>query len=253
MISPGPRFRRDEMTQHTVDYGTTPISFDLVYAKRKTLGITVHPTDVDAHGAARVTVTAPEGTPLDAVEARVRKRASWILAQQADLARYWPPVAPRQYVSGESHWYLGRKLRLKVYPSPTDIVKPTRHYLCAYVRDEAPAHVREVVHAWYRKRARRIFNERLAACYPKVVHLGVPAPELRLRAMEARWGSTTGTVITLNTKLIQAPQACIDYVILHELAHLAAPDHSSRFYELLSRLVPEWQKVREELNTFRTA
>ncbi len=215
------------MTQHTVDYGNTLITFELIFAPRKTLGIIVRPEDL------RVTVTAPEGTDLDEAKARVRKRASWILAQQADLARYWPPVPPRQYVSGESHWYLGRKLRLKVYSSPTDIVKPTRHYLRAYVRDETPAHVREVVHAWYRKRARRIFSERLAACYPKVVHLGVPTPELRLRAMEARWGSTTGTVITLNTKLVQAPQ------VMHRLRHppqswrtsASRPDHSSRFYE----------------------
>jgi len=236
-----------DVTQHTVNYGNTPITFELEFADRKTLGISVHPEDL------RVTVAAPEGTDIDEIKARVKKRAEWILAQQADLARYWPPVPPRQYVSGEAHWFLGRKLRLKVYPSPTDIVKPTRHYLRVYVRDEAPAHVREVVHAWYRKRARWIFADRLATCYPKVEHLGVPYPELRLRAMEARWGSTTDTVITLNTKLVQAPQACIDYVILHELAHLAAPDHSGRFYDLLRRLVPEWERLREELNTFRTA
>ena len=85
------------MTLHTVHHGNTPITFDLSYADRKTLGITVHPEDL------RVAVTAPSGTPLDAVLAHVAKRAPWIPAQQTDLARYWPPVPPRRYVAGASH------------------------------------------------------------------------------------------------------------------------------------------------------
>ena len=238
------------MTQHTIHHGNTPITFDLAYADRKTLGISVHPEDL------RVTVTAPTGTSLDAVLARVAKRAPWILTQQADLARYWPPVPPRRYVPGETHWYLGRKLRLKVHASPKDNVKVTRHFLNAHVRSEDPDYVRKVVHAWYRKRAEGVFRSRLGICYPKTQHLGVPMPELRVRAMDARWGSTTGFVVTLNTKLVQAPQACIDYVIYHELAHLAPATadqpHGPAFTTLLRRLVPDWEQRREELNTFRS-
>jgi predicted metal-dependent hydrolase len=78
------------------------------------MGISVHPKDLR--------VTAPTGTDLDAILARVAKRAPWILDQQADLARYWPPVLSRTYVPGETHWYLGHKLRLKIYESPKDIV-----------------------------------------------------------------------------------------------------------------------------------
>jgi hypothetical protein len=236
---------RKIMTEHTVNYGTTPIRFELSYADRKTLNITVHPEDL------RVTVTAPEGASLEAVKAHVLKRASWILDQQQDLARYWPPVPPRQYLSGEAHWYLGRKLRLKVLESPVDIVKPTRTTLRAYVRDTDPDHVRGVVHDWYRKRAKTVFAARLDACYPKAQHLGIAKPELRVRAMEARWGSTKEGTVTLNTKLVQAPKSCIDYVIYHELAHIAAPDHGAGFYELLTRLAPDWEAQREALNTFR--
>lgn len=237
------------VSQHTVRHGETEISFELDFADRKTMGISVHPEDL------RVTVTAPAGTPLEDILARVSKRAGWILAQQADLARYWPPVPPRRYVAGETHWYLGRKLRLKVHDSPVDSVKVTRHILDAHVRDESPDHVREVVHDWYRKRAKRVFAERLAACMPKARILGIPEPELRARSMDARWGTTTGNVVTLNTKLVQAPVGCIDYVIYHELAHLS-PDaadapHGPAFQAVLRRLVPDWRERRAELNTFR--
>jgi predicted metal-dependent hydrolase len=113
------------------------------------------------------------------------------------------------------------------------------------------------VHTWYRKRARQVFAERLAAVYSKARLLGIPEPELRVRAMAARWGSATGTVITLNTKLVQAPIGCIDYVVCHELAHLApeageAP-HGAGFEGVLRRLAPDWQARREELNPFRGA
>jgi predicted metal-dependent hydrolase len=89
------------MSTQSVQYGTAEIQYELTYAQRKTLGISVRPD-------LRVTVKAPEGTPLEEIEARVLKRVPWIRKQQKDFERYLPHLPPRQYVSGETHRYLGR-------------------------------------------------------------------------------------------------------------------------------------------------
>lgn len=231
-------------TAHSIEYGTTTIHFELDYAARKTLGISVHPDDL------RVTVTAPQDTALADIEAKVHKHAAWILKQQRELARYLPHLPARRYVSGETHRYLGKPSRLKVIESVKDIVKPTRGWLRVYVKKKDPARVKRLLEAWYRARAEKIFAERLAACYPKVEHLGAPYPDLIIRVLKTQWGNCRGTTITLNVKLIQVPPDYIDYVIYHELCHLVEPNHTARFYELLGRVLPDWETRRDKLNLF---
>ena len=111
--------------------------------------------------------------------------------------------------------------------------------------------IKRLLDDWYRARARQVFAERLEACYPKVEHLDVIYPDLSIRVLKSRWGSCSPKGrITLNVKLIQVPKAYIDYIIFHELCHLAEPNHSSRYYELLDRVLPDWRKRRERLNGF---
>lgn len=232
------------MTLHTVVYGNSRIDFELTYSTRKTLGIVVRQDQ-------RVVVTAPEGSNLDDIKALVHKRGSWILKQQQELECYPGPPPPREYVSGETYTYLGRRYRLKVLASPKDIVKPTRGRLRVYAQDHDPARVKHLVEAWYRTRAKHIFAQRLETCYLRAKHLGIPYPTLSIRKMKTRWGSCPGPGrILLNVYLVQAPVACIDYVILHELCHLVEANHGPRFEALMNRLLPDWQERREMLNTF---
>jgi predicted metal-dependent hydrolase len=245
-----PGFPAREMSSRSAQYGTTEIEYELTYAPRKTLGITVQPDDL------RVIVKAPEGTPVEEVEARVLKRASWILKQQKELERYLPHLPPRQYVSGETHRYLGRQHRLKVIESENGIEESVRRdgsFIYVQVHDKANTErVKELLDAWYHDRARRVFEERLEACYPKVAHVGVPYPTIAVRAMSTRWGSCSANGrITLNVKLIRVPKPYIDYVIFHELCHLAESNHTPRFFELLDRILPDWRRRREQLNRYQ--
>ncbi len=167
---------------------------------------------------------------------------------------FWKRMMAR-YVSGETHRYLGRQHRLKVLENENgaqESVKRDRSFIYVHVEDKADAgRVRELLDAWYHDHARRIFQERVEACYPKVEHIGVPRPAIVVRAMSTRWGSCSASGrITLNVKLIQAPKLYIDYVVFHELCHLAEPNHSPRYYELLDRVLPDWRERRERLNAF---
>ena len=228
-----------------LEYGTQIISYELNYAERKTLTISVHPD-------LTVTVVAPEGNSPTDVEVRLRKRAAWIVKKQRQYEKYLPHLPPRQYVSGESHRYLGRQYRLKVRENQGEGVEVGRDYIYVDAPDKADTeHVQRLLDAWYLDCARETFTERLGACFPKMRHAGIPYPKLSIRAMSSRWGSTSPSGrITLNVKLIQVPRAYIDYVIYHELCHLQEPNHGPGYYQLLYRVLPDWRERREKLNGF---
>ena len=233
--------------EYAVQYGSATIGYDLAFASRKTLGITVRPD-------LTVGVRAPLGAALEEIEAAVKKRAAWILKQQRELVRYLPHLPPRQYVSGESHRYLGRQYRLKVSAGAesTPGVAQTRNTLEVTVTDPADRKgVKELLDAWYRARAGEVFVARLSACYPKVQHLGLPYPQLAVREMRSRWGSCDpDDRITLNIKLILVPEELIDYVIYHELCHLREHHHGKAFYQLLDRVLPAWRERKRKLEEF---
>lgn len=95
-----------------------------------------------------------------------------------------------------------------------------------------------------------VFQEILDQLYPLLAPYGVAYPQLRLREMKSRWGSCLvyKQTITLNTNLLTCSRRCIEYVVLHELCHFVHPNHSPRFYELLSSFLPDWKQRRQELN-----
>lgn len=228
---------------HRLQYGDSTIEYSLLYAQRKTLGISVRPDST-------VQVKAPLGTALADVEAIVRRRANWILRHQRQFENYPAPTPPRQYVSGETHRYLGRQYRLKVVESEREWVKLSRGYL--HVATASPRdteHVKALVDGWYHRQATRVFQERLDACYPRVKRFGIPYPPFVIRPLKSRWGSCSPAgKITLNLKLIQTPKACIDYVILHELCHLQEHNHGAGYYQLLGQVCPDWKARKAQLN-----
>ncbi len=232
------------MSTYTIQYGETTIAYDLDYGPRKTLAISVEPN-------LRVSVTAPEDSDPEVIAAKVRKRAAWILRQQRELSQYLPQTPPRQYVSGETHRYLGRQHRLRVAESTDEGVKLTRGWLHVHTADRGDTErVRALLDGWYMRQAERVFPERLSAMLPRVQPLGVAErPALSIKPLVARWGSCSGGgTITLNLRLAQVPKPYIDYVIVHELCHLVEHNHSRRFYGLLDRAMPDWRERRRELN-----
>jgi hypothetical protein len=233
---------------HILQYGNTTLEYQLSFAPRKTLAIDVHPD-------LRISVKAPEGADLPAIEAKIRQRAPWILRQQRKYELYLPHLPPREYVSGETHRYLGRQYRLKVQPDPAEAVKLSRGYFFITLPDQTDTgRVRSLLTDWYRCQARRVFRERLDLCFERLRFLKLDYPALDIRRMDTRWGSCTPEgKIMLNLALIQAPKPYIDYVIVHELCHLKEHHHGPAFYRLLDRAMPNWQQRREALNRFEVA
>jgi predicted metal-dependent hydrolase len=225
--------------------GGRPLTYNLRFADTSRLSISVHP-DLS------VSAIAPFGVDAEAVDARVHRRLPWITRQQLRFEQYHPLPAPRRYVGGETHLYLGRQYRLRFRRGP-DGVRLLGRYL--WVSSERPAtawKVEALLNQWYRARAPEVFARRLAGLQSRAPWLRVvSASVLRVRMMTHRWGSCTpaGNIL-LNPELVKAPVGCIDYVLAHELCHLRAMDHSPRFVRLLGSLVPDWERARKKLNTF---
>lgn len=219
------------------------IEYALKRSNRKTLAISVLPDG-------SVEVVAPLRASADAIDNRVRRRRRWIAKQRLYFAQFEPRLTPRRYVPNETHLYLGRQYRLALKNGGQgDAVSADGARLI--VRTRRPASARKVealIDAWYATRAHARFSARLDALFTPFARRGLAKPKVAVRSLKRRWGSLShaGT-LTLNRALIQAPPSCIDYVIVHELCHLVQADHGPKFYALLVRLMPDWQKRKLRL------
>lgn len=230
-------------TLHEIAYGRETIAYEVRFlSSRRTLGIEVHP-DMS------VVVRAPADCAPEMIRARVGKRASWISKQLSNFQRYSPRTPARQYVSGETHLYLGRQYRLKVGAGETASMKMNRGHLLLTLPGKAdPDRVKTLLHRWYLDHARQFFIAVLDQWLPRFK--GYRRPRLIVRAMQSRWGSLSqaGTM-TLNSNLIRAPRACIEYVVAHELCHLKHRDHDAGFFRLLGQVMPDWEMRKHRLET----
>lgn len=226
----------------TVTYGKNDISFDVQFRPRTTLDIAVEPDR-------SVVVTVPEKADLDIVDRRVKAKARWILKQQQFFEQFIPRTPSRQYVSGETHLYLGRQYRLKIHNADCSCVKLLGRYIHIHTPKPKDAGiVKQLLDDWYLDHAKVKFQERLDQCFKSFCHLGQAQPTLKVRTLQKRWGSLTPTGnLLLNRDLIRAPRQCIDYVVIHELCHIKHPDHSPQFYKFISLMLPDWKKKKLQL------
>jgi predicted metal-dependent hydrolase len=229
--------------RHVIQYGESRIEFSIVRRRRTTLEIAVEP-DMS------VVVAAPMDASVDAIKEKIRKRAAWIKRQQRYFLQFMPRTPERQYVSGETRLYLGRQYRLKVVPHVQVAVKLTRGFIVVQThRPRRMDETRELVEQWYRSHAHTKFAERLEISLQRFPSPDVFRPKgLIIRQLRQRWGSMSpGRRLMLNLRLIEAPTDAIDYVITHELCHIAEPHHGRGFFELLERVMPDWRKRKDRL------
>jgi len=215
----------------------------IVYSQRKTFNLEVFP-DMS------VRMLAPFGAKLGVCSRLLLKRSDWVQARLKYFSQFHPLTKPREYVSGETHLFLGRRLRLKVISGPTKGVKATRQHLTVCAGRKASARLVEAtLWRWYREQAADLFQERLLGCMVKLnIHKAEGPKELIIRRYKTRWGSmrTDGT-LGLNLDLIRAPVECIDYIIIQQLYHLRFPNHGSRVWDLFEHVMPDWRKRQAKL------
>jgi hypothetical protein len=199
---------------------------------------------------ASVVITAPIDASLQKISDKVRKRAAWVRRQQDYFAQFLPRTTARQFLPGETHLYLGRHYRLKVVSHIEPKVKVSRGFIVVQSRMATSSDVtRDLVERWYHERALVKFRERLEFNLSRFFEPEEFRPKaLIVRQHRCRWGSLSpASRLLLNRRLIEAPVDAIDYVITHELCHIAEPHHGPAFFDLLERVMPDWSKRKERL------
>ncbi|MGJ8624009.1 MAG: M48 family metallopeptidase [Yoonia sp.] len=221
------------------------IDIEVVHKSIKNLHIGVYPPD------GRVRVAAPPSMSSDAVRVAILTKLPWIEKRRRDFLQQ-PRENTRAYVSGETHWHLGRPLRLRVETvarGRPGIQVEGNDALRMRLRPDASFEDRErMVFKWYRDELR---NRGRNALERWANALDVPQPEFGIKRMRTKWGSCnpdTGRV-WLNLSLAKKPLQSIEYVALHEMAHFISRRHDDAFIAVLDRLMPSWRKVRSELNS----
>lgn len=229
----------------TLRYGSRSAEYDVRESARLTAKLRIH---VEPSGT--LVVEAPVGTPESKIRAGVQKRARWIMDHIDRFEEYRRHALPREYCSGETHFYLGRRHKLKIFVEPGAArsvrLIAGRLEVLAPVGDAAD--VSRALQRWYRQRALSYFGLRTARLSAELPWVET-TPSVKLLKMRRYWGSCSPHgAITLNPALIKAPVHCVEYVLLHELCHLAEHNHSSRFYALLDRHMPDWREAKKELD-----
>lgn len=232
--------------EQRIHYGDEIIRFRVrVQADRRVPRVAIH---VEPDG--RVLVDAPSGATPASVLAAVRKRSGWISRHVEAARERRGGLQAREYVSGESLLYLGRRYRLKVAVEPSAPVHAALRgaYLVVTAAQRSPDLIRDGLDAWYRQRAKEVLAHRLEAVAANLRWVR-SVPDMRLRNMTVQWGSCSPAGrITLNPMLVKAPRECIDYVMLHELVHLLHHNHSPAFYRTLDRHMPAWPALKQRLD-----
>lgn len=241
----------------TFEHGGHSIAYVVRTCRSRCLRIVVR-------GPEEVEVRVPPFVSGDAVRAFVKQQADWIVGALARQSGK-PRLVPRVYKTGETFFYLGKPLRLEVEHSVWKRVNHEENVLRVTLDDPSNTRrVKELVWDWYRKQA----SKHLAGCFEAALERyrifihparcpldlqSEACPDglrLTVRSMKTRWGSCSPDGhITLSLELMHVPRRLIDYVIVHELCHLARLDHSKAYYFQVARCLPDWQQRRKELET----
>jgi hypothetical protein len=224
------------------------IPVEVVRKDIKNLHLGVYPPD------GRVRVSVPLRINDEEVRLAVTSRLGWISKRQKVFAQQ-ERQSKREMITGESHYYQGRRYRLDVIEQnavPT-VALVNNTTIRLRVRPGASRGKREaVLYQWYRQQLRRQVPPLIARWEPEI---GMTVTEWRIKKMKTRWGTCNieARRIWLNLELAKKTVSCLEYIVVHEMVHFLERLHNERFRELMDRFMPQWRLHRDELNQFPLA
>lgn len=223
-----------------IDLGDIPV--DVIRKDIKNIHLSVNPPD------GQVRISAPERMSMDAVRVFAISKIGWIRKQQQKMHEQ-KRETPREYLERESHYVWGKRHLLTIQEvEAAPVVRRRPGKLILQVRPRADEKTRQaVLDDFYRE---LIKHEAPAIISKWELVLGVQVKRLFVQHMKTKWGScnpVAGT-IRLNTDLAKKPMECLEYIVVHEMAHLIEPTHNANFTDLMDRFLPLWRQHRDQLN-----
>ncbi len=218
------------------------VSISVTRRNIKNVHLSVHPPD------GRVTLSAPKDTRLDVARAYAISKLGWIRNQQEQLANQ-ARETPRKFIERESHYLWGRRYLMTVKrKNAKPSVSLDHKRITLTVRPGATKEKRaQVIHEWHKSLLHEAIPPLIAKWEKK---LGVKVSAYFLQRMKTKWGSCNhrASRVRFNTELVKKPKDLLEYVVVHEMAHLIEPTHNDRFIAILDKHYPTWREARAELN-----
>lgn len=227
-----------------MDFKLHDMDVEVIQKDIKNVHLSVYPP------VGHVRVSAPEAMSLEMIRVYVISKLNWI-RQQQDKLRGQVREAPRECIDRESHYFNGKRFLLKVVEcDAAPQVSLSHSEIVLQVRPGADeVKKRAVLDAWYRQQ----LKEKTSVLIPQwEKKMGVSVAHVTIRKMKTKWGSClpASRSICINSELAKKPVEYLEYIIVHELAHLLEPSHNNRFIVLMDGFMPKWRLHRDELNAF---
>lgn len=224
----------------TIDLGE--ITAEVVQKDIKNIHLSVYPPN------GRVKIAAPNRMDLETIRIFAISKLGWIKRQQTKLSNQ-EREAPREYISRESHFYLGKRYLLKVVEREGKQSVAIKHdKLILQVKPATTTEQRQIlVHEWYREQLKALVPNYIAK-WEKI--MGVEVSEFGIKKMRTKWGTcnTEAKRIWINLELAKKPLECLEYIVVHEMVHLLERSHNARFIAYMTQFLPQWKSLKEELN-----
>ena len=218
------------------------ISIEMTRKSVKNVHLAVHPP------IGHVTLVVPHQTLFDVARAYAISKLAWIREQQKKLNQQ-ARETPRAFINRESHYLWGRRYLMVVeYQNTKPSVVLDHRQITLIVRPNSDAEKRaKIIHEWHKS----LLHKTLPTLIKKwEQRLNVQVSGYFLQKMKTQWGSCNyaDRNIRINTELVKKPKDLLEYVVVHELAHLIEPTHGPRFIALLDQYYPMWREARIQLN-----
>lgn len=209
----------------------------------KNVHLSVHPP------AGRVRLAVPEDMDEEAIRLFVISKLAWIKKQRKQF-KLQNRQSTREFVSGESHYFLGSRYLMNVIESPEKqrVELRNKKYMDLYVRPDSTREQREkVVNEWYRTELKQMVPEYIEK-WESIMDVSVE--DCRIKLMRTKWGTCNESArrIWLNLELAKKNPRCLEYIIVHEMVHFLERNHNERFKAYMDQYLPNWRGIRAELN-----
>ncbi|MDR0797496.1 MAG: M48 family metallopeptidase [Nitrososphaerota archaeon] len=197
----------------------------------------------------QVRLAVPIKTTDEAIKLLIADKMPWIKKQQKKYSQQ-ERQTKREYVSGESHYFLGNRYRLNVITSDTKprIEVKKKNYIDMYITPQMSTEKRtRLMESFYRAELKRQIPA-LVNYWSKTT--GLTVNEVKIKKMKTKWGTCNPEQkrIWLNLELAKTPTRCLEYVLIHELMHLKEKHHNEQFEQLIKTYLPQWEQCKQELN-----
>lgn len=229
---------------HQINLGN--INAEVVLKNIKNVHLSVQPP----HG--KVRIAAPNRMELEIIRMFAISKLSWIKKQQSKMLNQ-EREGVKNYVSRESHYFLGKRYLLKVVEgNHKQSIILNHSNIVLNVRPNSSKDQKQIIlQEWYRNQLKEVSLKMIKKWEKK---MNVKVEDLRIRKMKTRWGSCNqkSKKIHLNLELAKKPLQCLEYIIVHEMVHLLERNHGDRFLAYMNKFLPNWKSCKENLNRLPT-